>query len=130
MTDGIKFGSRAPSASFQRIPSVKLDNATPEKAAKQANTVAPQTLAVSLAPSIVNNKAAGSVLSKISQSLSSRDGRREVARANEDSARASVDEVESLAREIARRVAAGDEGAAEAHRAPPPERAEELLREQ
>ena len=121
MTDGIKFGSRAPSTSFQRIPSVKPD--TPEKAAKQAVPTS-QALAGSLASSISNNKAAGTVLGKISDAAA---GKREIAKANRDSSRASLEEVESLAQKIAERVSAGSSEAAEAHRMP--ERADELLRE-
>lgn len=124
MTDGIRFGSRAPSTSFQRIPSVKLDNQP--KTDKANATATPQALTVSLASSIDNNKAAGSVLGKISEAAA---GRREIAKANRDSARASLEEVETLAQEIAKRVSSGSSEATEAHRMPEKDRANELLRE-
>lgn len=128
MTNGIKFGSGAPSAAFQRIPSVKLDQAKQEVGEKKAASSPPQAVANSLASSISNNNAAGSVLNKISHSVSNKQSKREVAKANQDSAKASVEEVESLARELARKVASSGEEALNAHRTSQ-DRTHELLRE-
>jgi hypothetical protein len=116
MTDGIRFGQGAGKA-FKSL-AVDIKHAKPNSDSKPAPAAAqPPTAALvnHLASSISNNIASGAAIGKIPSAVT-RENKREVAEANSRASKASVEDVENLAKELASRIASDAQSAIQAHK--------------